>query len=290
MVKLGSKKEEGKMPESLHHVPRPVEVDLPFGWYEFPLFHASYAQILNHTLGDVWDEERNPPRPYARIIFNPEMKVCVEYRYFHPVIANGKPMCSASYVRLTRGFTLNKIDLRAASRWQMGAADAIEQKFSSFVAFFSHGSCSTFDFEKLSVRIGHLIDTAPDTTLLEKNKDWIFVGLPTTIHRIYKEASGFPYFDFLFNKYKDIGGLDDSPAFRVNISLLFHIYKPAVRVRKIDLFRADGKKWRTHREIINCWEGMAQTRRDAWRYLQILDEYCDMPREALVPERFRGPV
>jgi hypothetical protein len=49
----------------------------------------------------------------------------------------------------------------------------------------------------------------------------------------------------------------------------------------------DGNSWKSEREIISAWEGMAQTRLDAWRYLEMVKDFCDFTRPENVPRRYR---
>jgi hypothetical protein len=264
------------------------DFDLPMGWYEFPLKSASNRSIFNHAIRQVWNKATRPPEPDARVLFTPTNKFCIEYRGFHTTDSKNGVLCIARYVRLTRMLRPNIIDLHSVSRWRKGAKAIVEHAFKMFESSLHRRNDGSVDMRKITEKVASLMNVEPDQALLRANLDWIFKGIANTIYSIYREPGGLEYFGMLYKKYKGLGGLDDRQAFQVNMGLLFHLYKPAIS--KSTLSRLDGNKWRTEREIINAWEGMAKTRHDAWRYLQVMIGFCNFTIQEMVPMRFRKVV
>jgi hypothetical protein len=263
------------------------EIDLrPIGWYEFPLESSSDSSIFDYLIGQFWRKELTPPEADARVLFAPTNMFSIEYRGFHEAVSGEGLVCTNNHVRLTRSLSLHKGDLRATAwRWLEGASAVVQKTFNAFESSIPRRNDGSIDMRALAGKVNDLLDVAPDQASLQANKDWIFMGLPDTIHQILRESCGIHYLGMLFDKYKGMGGMDNERAFQVNMGLLFHIYKPAVS--KSNLLRPDGKTWRSEREIINTWEGMTQTRLDAWRYLQVVHNFCDFTRPEMVPEKFR---
>jgi hypothetical protein len=181
--------------------------------------------------------------------------------------------------------SLNKIHLRAVSAWRNEAADIVKQTFEVFDFMLPRQNDGSIDMRSLAAEVSSLLDVKPDQSVLKANLGWIFRGLPEPVHGFYQEPGGLGFFGMLYEEYKRLGGLDHRRAFQVNMGLLFHIYKPAVC--NLDLSRMDGNSWKSEREIINAWEGMAQTRLDAWRYLEIVKDFCDFTGPEKVPRRYR---
>jgi len=267
-----------------HDSTKKRELDLTIGWYEFPFKAGNPSPVFDYVIGQVWNKETNPPEPDARVIFSSEAAFGIEYRCFSPNFSSGHLVCMTRHVRITQAFGLNKIDLRSVSKWQTGASKVIQKSYRQFLNTLSPTKNGTVGKRAIVAKVENILNVAPDRTLLDANKDWIFMGLPNTIHRIYQESCDF--FSLLFDRYKKMGGVDDHRGFRVSMGLLLHLFKPAASVSKLS--RPDGTSWRTEREILNCWEGMAQTRGDAWRYLKVMHYYCCLTGSNIVPLKFNG--
>ena len=260
------------------------ELDLAIGWYEFPVKAGEPAPVFDFVTGQVWNKETDPPKPDARVVFSSQACISIEYRCFSPDFRSENLVCMTWYVRLTKALGLNNNDLRSVSKWQKEASKVILKSFQELVSTLPRKMNGTVDKHALVVKVENLLNAAPDRSLLEANMDWIFEGLPNTIHRIYQESCEF--LSFLFDQYKKMGGEDDYRGFRVSMGLLLHLYKPAASLSK--LARPDGTNWRTAREILNCWEGITQTRKDALRYLEVMRHYCCLTGPNIVPRKVDG--
>jgi hypothetical protein len=263
------------------------ELDIPIGWYEFPLEFRP-APIFYHLVGKAWGYEPTPPEPHARVLFTPANCFSIEYRGFHHTEGGKGLTCINRYVRLTRKLSLNKVHLRTISGWRDEAAGIVKQAFNVFDSILPRQNDGAIDMRTLAAKVNSLLDVKPDQRVLKDNSGWIFMGLAATIHSIYQEPGGLDYCAMLYEDYNRLGGLDDRQAFQVTMGLLYHIYKPTVS--KSNLSRPDGNNWKTEREIINTWEGMAQTRLDASRYLEVMKDRCDFTRPEMVPRRYQSAV
>jgi hypothetical protein len=242
------------------------EIDLPLGWYKFSFETDTPPAVFDYVIGRVWDKATEPPEPAARVLFTPEAAFCIEYRCFSPNFSLEDIVCMTRHVRITRAFRLNTTDLRSVMKWQKEASRVIRENFRQFLSALSRKKNDSVDKNALFARVEELLNAAPDRTLLNAHTEWLFESLPNTIHRIYLESRYF--LSLLFDNYKAMGGLEDQRSFQVIMGLLLHLYKPAVTASKLS--RPDGTNWRSEREILNCWEGMTLTRKDAWRYLKIM--------------------
>jgi hypothetical protein len=260
------------------------ELDLPIGWYEFPVKAGEPSPVFDYVNGEVWHKETDPPKPDARVVFSSEADFSVEYRCFGQNLRSEYLVCMTWHVRTTKALGLNNNDLRFVSKWQKEASTVIRKCFQEFVSTLARKKNGTVDRQALVAKVENLLNAAPDRSLLEANTDWIFEGLAHTIHQIYRGSCEF--FGLLFERYKQMGGMDDRRDFRVCMGLLLHLYRPAAGLSK--LAQPDQTNWRSERQILNCWEGMAQTRKDALRYLEVMRNYCCLTGPNIVPRKVDG--